>query len=266
MATGSKKDDKAEERVKRAHASAAKASPTAPPVEDEEESDEDDGDEDEDGDEGDARNNADKAPEAPKAPPGNARTRQSAARASTPALRPEDPAPVRQSGMLKSGAMFIGIVVVLGLGFAFLGRERGTAGPKPEPKWKPGQTVDVELTLVATDRKNLACASQDTVGGLHCEFDAPTKRWAKAGEASEKEILKPYTVADGSMQLTAAGLWSDPALTGNLPAARFTVKCKYTVKGRLKNPDVRWDESGPWYPQQKEWYAGSISGCTRTGS
>jgi hypothetical protein len=167
---------------------------------------------------------------------------------------------VAQGGSLgKSVLLFFVIVIGLGAGFAILGREQPQEVARP--KWTTGQTVDVEVTLVRNDRQELACAAADEVGGKHCAFEAANKAWSKGGDANDdKKILKPYTTTD-RVQFTAAGLWSDPALTPDkLPATRFSVKCKYKVEGTLKNVGVRWEQTGQWYPQEG-WYAGSISDC-----
>ncbi len=77
----------------------------------------------------------------------------------------------------------------------------------------------------------------------------------------DKKLLKPYTTTNGA-ELLAAGLWSEPALTANLPATRFSVKCKYMVEGKLKKPSIRWAQDRPWYDNGGEWYSGVVSGCT----
>jgi hypothetical protein len=157
----------------------------------------------------------------------------------------------------KSVLLFFVIVIGLGLGFAILGRE-----PQQEakPKWKVGETVDVEITLVRSDRQDLACASTEEVSGKHCAFEANAKPWSKGDASDDKKLLKPYTTTD-RVQFTAAGLWSDPAMAPDkLPASRFSVKCKYQVEGNLKDVGVRWEQSAQWY-SNKDWYVGSVSNC-----
>jgi hypothetical protein len=164
------------------------------------------------------------------------------------------------SGSLgKSVMLFFIIVIGLGAGFAILGREPPVTADRP--KWKVGDTVDVEITLVKTDRQDLACASAEEVAGKHCTFEATAKPWSKGDVSDDKKILKPYTTTD-RVQFTAAGLWSDPALTPDkLPGARFSVKCKYKVEGTLKDLGVRWNPTDQWY-SNKDWYAGSVSSCS----
>jgi hypothetical protein len=128
-------------------------------------------------------------------------------------------------------------------------------------KWTTGQTVDVEVTLVKDDRQNLTCASTEEVAGHHCAFESEGKAWSKGGATDDKTIFKPYTTTD-RIQFVATGLWSEPALAPDkLPAARFSVKCKYKVEGTMKNLSVRWDPASNWY-KQENWYAGTVSNCS----
>jgi hypothetical protein len=170
--------------------------------------------------------------------------------------------PAAPSGSLgKSVALFFVIVIGLGAGFAILGREPPQEVSKP--KWKVGEMADVEVTLVRSDRQDLACASAEEVAGKHCAFEAQNKPFGKGDPNDDKTILKPYTTMD-RVQFTAAGLWVDPGMAPDkLPATRFSVKCKYKVEGSLKNVAVRWEQTGQWYPQN-DWYAGTISDCKLT--
>ena len=168
------------------------------------------------------------------------------------------PVPVRKGGSLgKSMILFVIIIggVVALLAWISQGTETGPAAPK----WKVGDSPDLELTLVADDKKNLACAAPDEIGGAHCAFEAQAKPWSKGDSADDKKLLKPYTTVD-HVQILAAGVWSDPALAGTLPTTRFSVKCKYKVEGKMKAASMRWASDGPWY-ESKDIYSGSISGC-----
>ena len=168
-------------------------------------------------------------------------------------------APAQGGGSLgKSVLLFFVIVIGLGVGFAILGKEQPPQAARP--KWKTGEVVDVDITLVSTDAKDLACASTEQIAGKHCAFEAANKVWSKGGGTDDKSTLKPYTTTD-QVNLAAAGLWSEPALApGKLPAARFSVKCKYKIEGTLKTLGVRWREGDQFYPNG-EWYAGSVSDC-----
>ena len=168
------------------------------------------------------------------------------------------PAPVRKGGSLgKSMILFVVIVAGLAAAFALLGQESST-GPAA-PKWKTGDTPELEITLVADDKKNLACATPDEIGGARCAFEDKAKPRPAADSADDKKLLKPYTTVD-RVQVLAAGLWSDPALSGTLPTSRFSVKCKFKVEGKMKTTSMRWAIDGGWN-DVKDLYTGSISGC-----
>jgi hypothetical protein len=167
--------------------------------------------------------------------------------------------PPTTASLGKSITMFVVVVGTLAVGFALLGQERGGGGAKG-PNWKVGQTVDLEVTLVASDKRELSCASSEEVNGRHCGFEAPNKPWSKDPAQDDKKTFRPYTSTDNN-QFVAAGLWSEPALADPLPPSRFSVKCKYTVEGKLKAPTFHW-ESG-WEGQPRgEMFAGVVSGCT----
>ena len=194
-------------------------------------------------------------PAAVKVTPAKAPAKKPKASKATPRRAP----PPSSASLGKSMVLFVVVVGTLAAGFALLGQERGGGGPRG-PAWKPGQTVDVEITLVAGDKRELNCAAADEVAGRHCSFESPTKVWSKGDAGDDKKTLRPYTSTD-NVQFVAAGLWSEPALANNLPTTRFSVKCKYTVEGKLKSPTFHW-ESG-WEGQPRgEMLAGILTGCT----
>src|SRR5262249_40866412 len=122
-----------------------------------------------------------------------------------PGARARPATPSKRGGSLgKSMVLFIGIVGILLLGFAFLAREQPAEPVKQ--RWTPGQTVDVEITLVRSDRQELACASTEEIAGRHCGFEANNKAWSKGDNNDDKKLFKPYTTTD-RMQFVAAGLW-----------------------------------------------------------
>jgi len=165
----------------------------------------------------------------------------------------------RQPGALgKSLVLFMIVVGGLALGFFLLGRE-GDNKPPPVPKWAVGQTVDVEITVVPSDRQDLACASKTELEGRHCQFEE-RNRPLKSSDPDEK-ILKPYTTTD-RVQFLAAGLWDQPSLKAKLPTTRFSVKCKYKVEGKIPKPWIRWASDGQWFERVDDWYAGPVTDCT----
>ena len=113
--------------------------------------------------------------------------------------------------------------------------------------------------LVSTDKQDLACASGGDVKGFHCGFESQGKRWTKSDPADEKKTLRPYSTTTG-INFLAAGVWSDPALSGELPKTRFAVTCKLNVAGKMPRADVRWHEGEGWN-SVNDWYTGDVSVC-----
>ena len=161
----------------------------------------------------------------------------------------------RRSLLKRAGILVVTAGVLVGALLFVRARSR----PKPPGEWDAGDVVDVEITLVSADAKNLACAASEAVAGRHCAFETTTKPWS-AGASDDNTTLRPYTTTHRAAML-AAGLWSQPALEGKLPTGRFSVKCKYAIEGKLMNPSIRWASAGPWLDQTKGWTSGVVSGC-----
>ena len=232
----------AEEAKEKASAAAEKASSAA---DDKDEEDEEDDEEEE-------------AKPAAKPVAKVTAAKSGAVKRSAAPLAKARPVAARKSGSLgKSMILFVLIVGGLAAAFALLG-ENSSSGPAA-PKWKTGDTADLELTVVPDDKKNLACSTSDEVAGAHCAFEDKAKAWSKGDNADDKKLLKPYTTTD-HIQVLASGLWTDPGMTGTLPAVRFSVKCKYKVEGKVKAAAIRWASDGPWY-DSKDLYTGSLSAC-----
>jgi hypothetical protein len=217
--------------------------------------DEDGGDED-GGDEGEEEAPAAKKPAA-KEPP--AKAAKAAAGKAPAAKAVEAPRPPPSAGLGKSVSLFVVVVGGLSLLMLLLGSERG-GGPAQAPKWNEGQTVDVDITLVKTDRSDLACASGTEVKGLHCGYETTQKRWSKGDPNDDKKTLRPYSTVT-SVNMLAAGVWSEPVLAPDkLPDSRFSIKCKFTIAGKMPRADVRWHEGEGWN-NVTEWYTGTVSDC-----
>lgn len=179
--------------------------------------------------------------------------------AKAPARPAEPPRPPPSAGLGKSVSLFVMVVGGLSLLMVVLGAERG-GGPAAPPKWNDGQTVEVDITLVSTDRTNLACASGTDIKGLHCGFESPNKRWTKGDPNDDKKTLRPYSTTN-SINMLAAGVWSEPILEpSKVPDTRFSIKCKFTVAGKMPRADVRWKEGEGWN-NVTDWYTGHVSDC-----
>ena len=162
----------------------------------------------------------------------------------------------------------------IALAFAFLGQQDGGGGDEThQPTWKEGDLVDVSITLVTTDVKDLACASDEVVKDKHCSFDDKRKPHPKGNDVrTDPNVLQPYTTTDNArIQLLAAGMWTGPELKAKLdaenwnnPSPRFNVECKAKVEGRMKEAGVRWkpEPDGGWLAgPAKDWYVVSLQDC-----
>lgn len=205
------------------------------------------------------------APPAPKpaARRGDPRSAPSRAGASgsSASLAVRKAPPPRGASLGKSILLFVLVVGGLSAGFAILGREDTTP-----PKWNVGQVLDLDVTLVPSDARNLTCATAEEITGRHCAFESEGKPWTKGDVTDDKTLLRPYTTTNG-IQFFGAGIWSDAGMSPTiLPAdeARFTARCKYKVEGFVKRGKVRWAPGGPWFEWNDPHAAGTLSDCKVT--
>ena len=169
----------------------------------------------------------------------------------------EPPSP--EAGLGKSVFVFFAVMVLLAGGFWFLGSFDNPFGGGA-PKWRVGQSYPVDLTLDPADDTKLSCASETELAGKRCEYESKSKRHEKKLE--DGNMLRPYSLADGSARLLAAGVWSAPELEKSVrPKDRFTLKCQFKVEGKINSPAVRWDIAGAWNEKNEDWFAGTVSDC-----
>ena len=128
--------------------------------------------------------------------------------------------------------------------------------------WSVGSTQSVELTLVKDDRRNLSCASDQVISGLHCAYRRDA---GPAGPAApdDPQILQPYNTV-GNELLLAAGLWTSAEMKKPLPSARFTAACNYHIEGVAKSAAIRFDAAAPFIPAGKRVTVGTLSDCALT--
>jgi len=124
--------------------------------------------------------------------------------------------------------------------------------------WHVGGVHLIELTLVKEDAKNLACASNVDVSGLHCEFRGDQE--TRANDQNDAHVLKPYNTTKNEL-LFGAGLWSSPALSKELPHTRFSVTCNYHVVGVVKSAATRWSKTGKFDPLKQSATFGYLTDC-----
>ncbi len=248
---------------------------------DDEDDDEDDDDDDDDGEDDDEDDDAgkatkdkpakDKKSDSTKKPAAKARTKAAAGK---PKKRPAGgrapkaaaarKKPTKRGSPARNIVLFILVVGGLAALFGVLGSQTdGGNRPPPTPKWKVGDTVDVDITLVAPDYKNLTCAMAGEIAGFHCANESKSKRHPKAagqGADSRKndKLLQPYTLTN-RIQLLAAGVWAQPALKKKL-SGRFTATCKLTISGKVEKAQAQWKPGEGWFGANG-WFVGSVKDC-----
>jgi hypothetical protein len=256
-------EDAAPAKKAGAKAELKKADAKPKPQADDEEDDEDEDDEEEDKPAAKPSKAAAKADD--EEAPAPKRAKGPGARG--PGARPRGPGAARKQAQADSGgslgkSVLLFFVIVIGLGALFYALGRETPNEVAKPKWKVGDVTDVEITLVKSDRVDLACATTDEIAGKHCAFEEKNKPWSKGPSTDDKTTLKPYTtVPPERFQFLAAGLWSEPAMAmDKLPATRFSVKCKLKIEGSTKSVATKWEPVKDWN-DNKDWSAGTLSDC-----
>jgi len=152
---------------------------------------------------------------------------------------------------------FYTIGIALWLIFAWSGYN--TKYSQATDSWKLNSTKMIEITLVAEDKTNLACASDVSIEGLHCGYDARHNKRPSEVDA-DPTILQPYNTVANELFM-GAGLWTAPILKGQLPGQRFTVMCNYKVMGAAKNVSLRWAAKGGFDPVKTSVAVGALTDC-----
>ncbi len=121
------------------------------------------------------------------------------------------------------------------------------------------RAVDASITLVTSDRDDLACASEQSFGRYRCEFRAPGVAWPDPPAPADR--LAPYYTVDQKLYVIP-GLFEQPPLAARyaseeprkLPReqrARFAAACRLNVIGQIRNVQTRWLKTGEWGKQDE---------------
>jgi len=125
------------------------------------------------------------------------------------------------------------------------------------------KTVDAPITLVTSDREDLACAMGKAVGHYKCQFRAAGQPWPEA--PAEKDKLAPYFTTDRQMFLIP-GLFEQPALAARYksepPAGkprdqlkRFVARCRLRLIEKVEGFQTRWMTDANFGPADSAWVA-----------
>lgn len=168
----------------------------------------------------------------------------------TPQTHP--PAPGKRGWLVFGGLAVVTVIVWAALG-------RGSGG---------GGTARAEITLVTTDRDDLACASDKAVGRYRCEFRAPGTPWPDPPAPADR--LAGYFTVDQKLYVIP-GLFEQPALAKRYAdeeqrhlahdqRPRFVAACQLKLIEHLKDFQTRWVKTGGWNHQDDAWVA-TASDC-----
>jgi hypothetical protein len=131
-------------------------------------------------------------------------------------------------------------------------------------KWnQPGMTMSATITLVTSDREDLACAFDRRIAGYRCGFQGTTEPWQDPPATAQ--TLAPYMTVNRQMYLLPA-LFAQPAVAAryqqeppaNVPRAqlkRFEVICTLKLREKVDQFKVRWERSGSWGSAGAAWVA-----------
>lgn len=120
-------------------------------------------------------------------------------------------------------------------------------------------SIPASITLVSTDRDDLACASEQRFGRYRCEFRAPGVVWPDPPAPADR--LVGYYTVDQQLYVIP-GLFEQPALAGRYTSdesrklardqrQRFAAACQLKVIDHMRNFQTRWLKTGDWGHQDE---------------
>jgi len=125
------------------------------------------------------------------------------------------------------------------------------------------KTVEAPITLITSDREDLACAMGKAVGQYKCQFRAAGQPWPEAPAAKDK--LAPYFTTDRQMFLIP-GLFEQPALAARYKSEpptgkprdqlkRFVARCHLRLVEKVEGFQTRWMSDATFGPGDAAWVA-----------
>lgn len=162
--------------------------------------------------------------------------------------------------LIAAGLVLAGTFIPM---FRWLGDAIEPKGPEPTAvdTWATGVTSTVRITLVTADQNLLACASEQSFDGVHCQYKTTSEQWPRDPNApaddNKLNIIQPYRTWFDNKLVFVAGLWAQPEVAfrvhqepshGILPdkLARFAVECRLKFIGRLGQVKLRWSPQHSW--------------------
>lgn len=134
-----------------------------------------------------------------------------------------------------------------------------------------GATVMARITLVTSDRDDLACASPRVVNGYRCAFEkdtgvqrAPAAKWlAPYMTESHQMFLLPELFNQTSLKVRYEK--EPPTTTPRSALRRFTAVCKLRLIEKVSGVQVRWVKSDPMSPPDNTAWVAEPLACKVEG-
>ncbi len=122
-----------------------------------------------------------------------------------------------------------------------------------------GDRVEMEVTVVPDDRRQLACASPRDFGGLRCQFAAPSSD-AEVKPLKGSDALAPYVTTDRHL-VVLSGLFSHESVQKALKARqrmrpaerRFRVTCQVELLEKVSGLPVSFGRTRDFRPGEEAW-------------
>lgn len=184
---------------------------------------------------------------------------------------PSPPATSARGERRFRGAVWVAVSMLVAAGVLIVlpRRSPSPAASNEAGPPRPGTVLDLELTLITSDRGDVACVSPTMFQRYACDFSGETTPRA----IEERDALRPYMTLDRQVYLLP-GLFlenqvqrryqAEPPQVPRDQLRRFSAQCRVQVQGRLRGFKLRWDATGRWSEPQDADVA-TVLGCTVTG-
>ena len=118
----------------------------------------------------------------------------------------------------------------------------------------------MEITLVKEDDRNLACASDQVIGGLRCGYRL-NQQAAGAVSPADPRMLQPYNTVDSQL-LLGAGLWTSSDMNSPCRRGASPSSCTYNIIGMVRAAAIRFAPTAPFNRIGRTIPVGALSDCT----
>jgi hypothetical protein len=177
----------------------------------------------------------------------------------TPSTEPQPadaPSPAAANAQRWRFRLIVGLLIAAVVAIGGINVSRREPGEQTAAPVAPGTVLDGDITLITSDRNDIACASDQAVQSYRCGF----KDNGTAASVAEKDKLQTFMTVDRHMYVIP-GLFLEPAIARRYDSEppkgprdqlkRFTARCKLTVIGNLTDFKLRFLAADAWSQPQK---------------